>query len=259
MVKHGFNPWHQHRSIVFWFFLLCPLCKADGLADFQKNLKQLQSADAIALDVEFKLFGRTGEHKELVEREGLINLRLEDGPGGVKINYARDLVAQFHKEELAKLEDENVKNSALNAVGQFDYWEWRELLHPAAQLEIALGRYEFTGETSSERNGKPMRVLNFSLPKEKVDPKFRKYIKTFNNNLEIWIDEKGVPVASSVYEHGSGRVFIVIGFTFNNEFHMEYQMRGGRLIGVRREVREQTEGATMQSYRHYVSRVKSIQ
>jgi hypothetical protein len=232
---------------------------AEGLADFRAALQRLKSATPVVMNTQFKLFGRTGEHNELIEREGVIDLRLEDGPGGIKASYSNDLVAQLHAEELAKLEDENVKNSALNAVGQFDYWEWRELLHPAAQLELALGRYDFIGETAAEKNGKPVRVLNFSMAKEKVDPKFRKYIKSYKNHLEIWIDEKGVPLASSAYEHGSGRVFIVIGFTFNNEFHSEYQQHAGRLISVKREVREQTEGAAMQSYRHYIATVKSAQ
>jgi hypothetical protein len=241
------------------FAFLSAETAADGLAEFREALKQLQSSEPIALNAQFKLVGRSGEHHELIEREGLINLRLEDNRGGMKVAYAADLVNQLHSEELAKLEDENVKNSALNAVGQFDYWEWRELLYPTAQLELALGRYEYLGEKAGEWDGKVARVLSFRMPKEKVDLKFRKYIKKYKNHLRIWIDDQGVPLASSVSERGSGRVFIVIGFTFNNEFQMEYQQHAGRLIGVRREVKEQTEGATMQSYRHFITTVKSVQ
>ncbi len=256
-MRFSFNAPLTSSILMLAFCLHSSSALADGLSDFRAALQRLKSTSPLVLDTQFRLFGRTGEHKELVEREGVIDLRLEDSPDGTRISYAKELVAQLHAEELAKLEDENVKNSALNAVGQFDYWEWRELLHPAAQFELVLGRYQYLGESLTERNGKSVRVLNFSMPKEKVDPKFRKYIKNYHNQLEIWIDEKGVPLASSAFEHGSGRVFIVIGFTFNNEFHTEYQQHGGRLIAVRREVREQTEGATMQSHRHYIAEVKS--
>lgn len=240
------------------FVFLSAGAVANGLTEFREALQQLQSSEPIALNAQFKLFGRSGEHHELIEREGLINLRLEDNTDGMKVAYAADLVNQLHSEELAKLEDEKVKNSALNAVGQFDYWEWRELLYPAAQLELALGRYEYLGEKEGEWGGKVARVLSFRMPKAKVDLKFRKYIKKYKNHMQIWIDDRGIPLASRVSERGTGRVFIVIGFTFNNEFHMEYQQRAGRLIGVRREVKEQTEGATMQSYRHFITTVKSI-
>lgn len=231
---------------------------ADGLADFRSALTQLQSTDPIVVDAQFKLFGRSGEHDELIEREGLINLRLEDGVNGLRAVYSPELISQLHAEELAKIEDENVKNSALNAVGQFQYWEWRELLYPAAQMELVLGRYSFVGEKMDVFNGSPARLLTFSMPKEKIDKEFRKYVKKYKNRLQVWIDDKGVPLASQLTEKGSGRVFIVIGFSFKNEIHTEYRQQGARLIAVKREVKDASSGATMQSQRHFVTTLNPI-
>src|SRR6187431_969902 len=191
--------------------LASPWAVGDGLTDFRRALTQLQSTDPIAVNAQFKMFGRSGEHNELIEREGVINLRLEDGAQGLHAIYAPELIAQLHAEELAKIEDENVKNSALNAVGQFEYWEWRELLYPAAQLELMLGRYNFVSEKTELLNGRQARVLTFSMPMEKIDKEFRKYVKKYHNHLQVWIDDKGVPLASHLTEKGSGRIFIVIG------------------------------------------------
>lgn len=231
---------------------------ADGLTDFRSALTQLQSADPIAVNAQFKLFGRSGEHDELIEREGVINLRLEDGADGLRAVYSPKLIAQLHAEELAKIEDENVKNSALNAVGQFEYWEWRELLYPAAQMELVLGRYNFVSEKMDAFNGQPARLLTFSMPKGKIDKSFRKYVKKYKNRLQIWIDDKGVPLESRLTENGSGRVFIVIGFTFKNEIHTEYRQLNGRLIAIKREVKDESSGATMQSQRHFIATVNSV-
>lgn len=243
---------------ISYLSVFSPKAMADGLADFRSALKQLQSTDPIAVNAQFKLFGRSGESDELVEREGLINLRLEDGADGLHAVYSPELVAQLHAEELAKIVDENVKNSALNAVGQFEYWEWRELLYPAAQFELVLGRYQFVSEKMTELNGRPTRLLTFSLPMEKIDKEFRKYVKKYKNHLQIWIDDKGVPIASQLTEKGSGRIFIVIGFTFKNSIHTEYQQQGARLIAVKREVKDESSGATMQSQRHFVATVTPV-
>lgn len=245
-------------GLLFCLCLTSPWVAADGLADFRSALGQLQSTDPIAVDAQFKLFGRSGEHDELIEREGLINVRLEDGEDGLRAVYPPELIAQLHAEELAKIEDENVKNSALNAVGQFEYWEWRELLYPAAQMELVLGRYSFVGEKMDAFNGSPARLLTFSMPKEKIDKEFRKYVKKYKNHLQVWINDKGVPLASRLTENGSGRIFIVIGFSFKNEVHTEYRQQGTRLIAVKREVKDESSGATMQSQRHFITTLSPV-
>lgn len=234
------------------------LALADGLSDLRTALKQLQAGDPVALDVEFKLFGRSGENHELVDREGLLRLRLEDGEQGMRVVYAPDTIVLLHKEELAKIADENVKNSALNAVGQFDYWEWRELIYPVAQLELAIASYKFVGEKNDVFEGQPARLLTFSLQQEKIDKSFRKYVKKYNHKFKLWINDKGVPLASQLTEKGSGRIFLVVGFTFKNTVAMRYQQQGNRLISVHREVQDESSGATMQSQRHFISRVIAV-
>lgn len=253
------------KTHVCSFVLLCCLVisssrvMADGLSDFRNALKQLQATDPVALDVAYKLFGRSGERDELIEREGLINLMLEDGAQGLRASYSQDLIALLHEEEQAKIIDENVKNSALNAVGEFNFWEWRELLYPAAQMELMLGKYNFVSEKMDAYEGRPARLLTFSMPQEKIDKEFRKYVKKYKNHLKIWIDDKGVPLASQLNEKGSGRIFIVIGFTFKNAIRMEYQQHGQRLITVLRELQDESSGATMQSQRHFIVKAKVIQ
>lgn len=240
------------------FLLPLSMARADGLADFRGALAQLNSDEPVAVDAQFKLFGRSGDHEELIEREGIIHLRIEDDARGLRVIYSPELIKLLHAEELEKIEDEDVKNSALNAVGQFQYWEWRELLYPAAQMELVLGRYTFIGEKPDSFNGRSARLLTFSMPKEKIDKSYRKYVKKYKNNLLVWIDDQGVPLASQLTEQGSGRIFIVIGFTFKNEIYTEYQSQGTRLLAVKREVKDESSGATMQSQRHFITILKPI-
>lgn len=46
--------------------------ESPGLVDLRRSLQQLRRSEPIALDVQFKLFGRSGEDKDLQEREGLL-------------------------------------------------------------------------------------------------------------------------------------------------------------------------------------------
>ncbi len=258
------TPFTSNNSHACTFVLLCslfissPSAMADGLSDFRNALTHLQTTNPVMLDVTYKLFGRSGERDELIEREGIINLMLEDGTQGLRARYSEELIGQLHAEEQAKIIDENVKNSALNAVGEFNFWEWRELLYPAKQMELMLGRYNFVSEKMDVYQGRPARLLTFSMPQEKIDKEFRKYVKKYKNHLKIWIDDKGVPLASQLNEKGSGRIFIVIGFTFKNAIRMEYQQHGQRLITVVRELQDESSGATMQSQRHFIVRSKVI-
>ncbi len=247
-------------AVVAGFMLatLGPWGRADGISDLRKTLQQLNTDAPIAVDVQFRLFGRTGESDELIDREGLINLRLEDGAKGLHIVYPANVIGLLQREEFAKIADENVKNSALNAVGEFDYWEWRELMYPAAQLALALERYTFLSEREESFAGAPARVLTFSLPIEKIDKKYRKYVKKYDHRFTLWIDGNGTPLASETTETGSGRVFLVVGFQFQNTVSMNYQQHRARLIGSRREVREETWGAAMQSQRHFISTVTRV-
>ena len=157
MIKRLYIYCGRFVCVVCFVLTFSPWAMADGLADFRNALKQLQSTKPVAVNAQFKLVGSSGDHDDLIEHEGVINLRLEDGVDGMRAIYSPELVAQLHAEELAKVDDENVKNSALNAVGQFEYWEWRELLYPAAQLELALARSQFIDEKVDERNGQQVR------------------------------------------------------------------------------------------------------
>lgn len=248
-----------HYIVIALIVAYSPWGCANALDNLREKLGQFHTHDPVVIDVEFKLFGRTGEGDELVDREGLIHSRLEDGKNGVHIIYANDVVDLLHKEELAKVADENVRNSALNAVGEFDYWEWRELLFPAAQLELALERFTFLDATEDVFNGKPATLLTFSLPIEKIEKKYRKYVKKYHHRFLLWVDENGTPLASKSTETGSGRVFLVVGFEFENTFNMSYRQYGDRLLGTRREVKEDTWGAAMQSHRHFTSSVTHVE
>ena len=258
MIKRFFGYGYSRMFVLFCTMSFSAAANADGLADFRSALTQLKSTAPIAVNAQFKLFGRSGERNELIEREGLIDMRLEDGANGLHAVYSPALIAQLHAEELAKIEDENVKNSALNAVGQFQYWEWRELLYPAAQMELMLARNRFVSEKRVVFNGRSTRLLTFSMPIEKIDKEFRQYVKKYKNRFQVWIDDNGVPLASQLTEKGSGRVFIVIGFKFENEIHTEYRQQGARLIAVKREVKDESSGATMQSQRHFVATLSSV-
>ena len=94
MIKR-FSLYCGHSALVLCCALaLSPWAMADGLTDLRSVLKQLQSAKPVAVNAQFTLVGSSGDHDDLIEHEGVINLRLEDGPDGLRAVYSPDLVVQ---------------------------------------------------------------------------------------------------------------------------------------------------------------------
>ena len=92
MIKLFFGYGYSTMFVMFCAMSLsAAAAMADGLADFRNALTQLKSTDPIAVNAQFKLFGRSGEHGELIEREGVINMRLEDGANGLRAGLFRPI------------------------------------------------------------------------------------------------------------------------------------------------------------------------
>ncbi len=72
------------------------LVKADGVSDLRQSLAQLQSKAPIVVDAQFTLFGRSGDHEQLIDREGLINLRFEDDESGLRVIHSPELIELLH-------------------------------------------------------------------------------------------------------------------------------------------------------------------
>ena len=112
----------------------------------------------------------------------------------------------------------------------------------AQTLLRALEKAQFKEERADSLNGKPARLLSFELGQDKIAEKDRKYVKSFEGQMDVWIDTDGTPLASKTHMHASGRAFLVVSFDVDNGEDYVYAMAGERLVAVRKEVRRKNAG-----------------
>ncbi len=225
--------------------LLCfsSMAQADGISDLKNALNRLQGQSNVKALMEVKSSRKQGEEKEAIETTGYINASLEDGTRGLQISFSKDILNKLEMEARARVKDKDAKSSTRLASFEVTPEESQMMLSAVNALQRQIEEGNFRGEKNDTYNGKPARLLTFEFGVERLPASAKKYIKSFESRLEIWIQPDGTPLASKLIERGSGRAFIVVGFQQASEEHNVYQVIGDRLLITRRESKNQSSGA----------------
>jgi hypothetical protein len=216
---------------------------ADGVADLKAALARLPGTSPVKASIEATTWSRAGEGKEKDEQHGYAAIEIEEGPRGLQLRYARELMQRAEDEERAHAQDPNAPTPAGNAMGALGASEVRRLIGAAPALARAIDQASFTGERVEPYEGRPARRLSFTLGIDALGAKDRKYVKTFEGALDVWIDSDGTPLASRARRKLSGRALLVISFDVGNDEDHVYAVTGDRLVSVRRELRSSGSGA----------------
>jgi hypothetical protein len=140
------------------------------------------------------------------------------------------LLQQIDVETQAKQKNPAAKTPTTEAMNRFNYSELSTLVYPVRDIERDLEKAIFKSEEQVTYEGKPARLLHLTIPLDKLPAEERRNLKKYKANLKIWIDENGIPLASSSKGKGSGRVMLVIGFEFHFDVSKTYSRIGNRLL-----------------------------
>ncbi|MFZ6656762.1 hypothetical protein [Undibacterium sp. TJN19] len=244
------------NNLLLGMVCLLGLCggvaRADGVADMRAALGRLQGQATVRAVVEAKTTNRQGEGKEMEEQTGQVSIAIDDSPRGLQLSYGKDVLARLETEERAKEKDAKAKTPTIAAIREVNASELRPMIFAAANLTRLLERAVFKTEKADTYNGKPARLLSFETPVEKLTEKERKYVKKFENTLDIWIAADGTPLASRMRQSISGRAFVVISFETKNDEDLVYSVTGDRLIVVRKEIKTSGAGAGEKGEMHVI-------
>ena len=222
---------------------VCSNAHADGITELKNSLAKLQGNSALKAVLEAKSWNRQGEGKNAEEMQASASVNVEDGAHGMQVLYSKDLLSRVQIEERAKEKNPNVKMPVSNTLKEFNSSELRPILSAAANLSHRLETAIFKGEKLDTFNNKPARLLTFDIPVEHLSEKDRKYLKTYEGKLEVWIDSDGVPLASRTTESISGRAFVVISFEVKEDENLLYGVSGDRLFVLKKEWKNLSSGA----------------
>ena len=189
-----------------------PAAHADGLADLKAALARLQAQTPLRATLDVKTTEKRGEGADAVEKQGQASIGLEDGARGLQVLYAKDTVARLDAESRLLARDPKAKTPTVWAIGKLDSGEVLPMASAAPALSRSLDESVFKAEKTDSFNGKPARLLTFSVPVSSVPEQQRKYVKQFDATLSIWIAADGTPLASATVTSVKGRAFVVVSF-----------------------------------------------
>jgi len=223
--------------------LAAPLAHADGLADLKGALARLQAQTPLKATLEVKTFDRHGDGGDAIDKQGEASIGVEDGARGLQVLYGRDTLARMDSEQRQLVRDPKAKTPTVWALGKLDSSEIVPMTSAASALLRRVEEAQFKGERPDTWNGRAARLLNFSIPVDKLPPEQRKYVKAFDGTLSVWIAADGTPLASETHVTVKGRAFIVVSFDAVDDWSETYAVLGDRLVALRAENRSSSNGA----------------
>ena len=209
------------------------LTYADGLSDLQSALKSFKQSSAFKAQVNASLKSGNADDKENPVKEGHTQFTLEKSQTGLQISYPNEILEAVAEETELRKQNPQAPTPATDAINRFKYSEFSILFDPVRDLEDDLRKAKLVKEEQVTFQNQPARLLHMQIPLEKLSEGERKDLKKYNADIQIWINEQGIPPASRSIGKGSGRFALVIGFEFHFEVDKTYLVNGDRLLVTR--------------------------
>jgi hypothetical protein len=232
--------------------------RADGLADLRAALARLPGRTPLRAALAMRTLERRGEGRQLDEEAGEAAVQLEDGPAGLGLTLARDVLARGADESRAAGRDAQARTPTLWALARLDDARLSALASAAPALERLLEESRFEGEHAEAWQGRPARALRFALTANLLPQPQRHYAQHVDGTLEIWIADDGTPLASALRQSFSGRVFVLVGFDGRDDEDCTYGVAGDRLVTLRRETRISSHGAGTQGEQQVTATLRPL-
>jgi hypothetical protein len=203
---------------------------ADGLSELKQALKGFTQSAEFTGHINASIKNHSKEDDEITIKTGATEFAVEQNQVGLEIRYPMVILDAIDKEIDAKKQNPKAQTPRTEAMNRFNYQEMVILLNPVLDMEEGLRKAKLIKEENLLYQGKSARLLHLQIDLEKLSEEERKNLKKFKTDFKIWIDEKGVPLASHSKGKGSGRFALVIGFEFHFDVEKTYTVHNNRLL-----------------------------
>ena len=211
--------------------LLGTLLRADALGDLRDALARLDGQSPVKASVEYQFWSRQGDDKQPVVTEGRAAATVEDGPQGLRMSWAPDLLKAAAREAQAQATDPEAKAPTRQALEGLRALTVRDALHGAEALLRALDQAQLVEAREDTWQGRPARLLRLKIS-PRLSRQDRKYVKEMEASAQVWVGADGLPLAAETQVHLKGRAFLVISFEQQERETFQFAHSGGRLVVV---------------------------
>lgn len=208
--------------------LITNLGRADGLSDLKTALEKLNNRQPIRAQVKAYASTVSTEDKKATQASGSMDVTVEHNSNGVRILWSTEDLDRVREESEKALLNADTSTPLRSLMNSFSASTMDSLLAHGDDLTRLLMVSQLVSETSETRNGQPVRKLLFKVNRPLKESE-RKSMKSYVNELSIWIDENGIPVASVEKTELKGSRFL-ISFDVSTLVKRSFRRIGDRLV-----------------------------
>jgi hypothetical protein len=223
-----------------------------SLDALRATLAALPATDPVRARLEHRLRVAQGDAAAAASPEGVAEVRLADGPDGLTATFARASLARAAAEVKAAGASPGAPTPTRDALAELRGPDLGALLDASPELLAALDHAELVEERDEALDGAPAHLLVLKITPV-LPPRQRKYVKELTATARVWLGADGVPRAAERRVKASGRAMLVVGFSSEEREAVRFARQGDRLVVVRREVRQRSEGGGEKAERHAVT------
>jgi len=241
------------RLHVLSFVLLVPVAAAaDGLTDLRLTLSRLAATTPVHGTLDVTSTVRSSEEEK--PNDGKASVGFEIGEQGLHIIYPRAMLTQATQEARAEARDPERTTPVRSGASHIRPIHVAELLDGAAALSVVLESAQFVQARPATFSGRPAHLLSFKLA-PKMSKSESKHVKKLEGALSVWVGDDGTPLAAerSISVKAS---FLLMGFESEQKQSWTYARNGDRLVVVRYEANEKSDGMGQHSTTHTLEVVR---
>lgn len=216
--------------------------RADALSDLKATLGRFTGQDPVKASVDYSFWSRSGDDKKPEISQGKATAWVEEGPGGLRMNWSRPLLQSALQEARARAADPGKSaptRQALDALGPTDVLEY---LNGAEELLRSLEQAQLEEVREETWQGHPARMLRLKLV-PRMGERERKYVKSLDASAKVWVGPDGVPLAVEQQVRIKGRALMVVSFESDQKEEFRFSALGNRLVVVRHTSERSGSGA----------------
>ena len=201
---------------------------ADPLAELRTKLGTLKSEQSSRATISAKKVSNSNDEGEAKQQTQEVTVGAEIGPRGLTLTWTRPQVEAARQAARKKAANPDATSEKGVGLGILDAEQAAELLDYAEALRIELEGAKLIADRLENRNGKPTRVLVVE-PRLSLSTSERKSLKSSEDELKVWLDSDGAPIATERKAHYKFSKFLI---SFEVQLHEIRSLArlGGRLV-----------------------------
>jgi len=240
------------KTVLAVVALLPAVLRADALTDLRATLAQLTATSTAHGTFEIESTSKDSDDARASPGKAAVGFEIDER--GLRIIYPNAMLTQAIQEARSEAADPERQTPVRSGVRRVQALQLVDLVNASSMLTTELLNAQLIDVKPSTWRAKPARVISLRLS-PKLSKNESKHIKKMDSTLSVWIGDDGVPLAAEnkLYVKAS---LMLISFEQNQTEKWEYARAGDRLITVRYEQDQKSDGFGQHNATHVLEVVR---